>query len=211
MIAFNRRQKSGVSLSLKENMEALREELNSEEKFLENAIRTERFVKRYQKPLMAGVVSLLLAVGGAIAYQSYTGAKIESSNAALNVLLKNPSDAQAQETLKNDNPKLYDVWKLSRAVAQNDAAALASLKNSEAFGVADIASYEAAVIKGDAAELDAYTKRQGALYKELAHLELAVVALEKGDTALARQKISQIGEESPLYQLGQSLSHYGVQ
>ncbi len=211
MIAFNRRQKSGVSLSLKENMEALREELNSEEKFLENAIRTERFVKRYQKPLMAGVVSLLLAVGGAIAYQSYTGAKIESSNAALNVLLKNPSDAQAQETLKNDNPKLYDVWKLSRAVAQNDAAALASLKNSEAFGVADIASYEAAVIKGDAAELDAYTKRQGALYKELALLELAVVALEKGDTALARQKISQIGEESPLYQLGQSLSHYGVQ
>lgn len=197
-------------MSLKENMDALKEELNSEEKFLESAIKTERFIKRYQKPLMAGVASLLLAAGGAIAYQAYTDAKIESSNAAFNALLQNPSDSGAEATLKNDNPKLYDVWKLSRGIAQNDPTILEALKSSEAFGVADIATYESAVIQKEIASLEKYTKMQGALYKDLAQLQLAVDAIEKGNISLARQKIALIPEDSPLYQVGQALSHYGV-
>jgi hypothetical protein len=191
-------------------MDALKEELSSEEKFFESAVRTERFVKRYQKPLIAAVAASLLAVGGAIAYQTYTNAKIESSNAAFNVLLSNPDDANAEKTLKSDNPELYDLWKLSRGIAQNDVTILEGLKKSESFGVSDIASYEAAAIKGDVQLLEQYTKKQGALYKDLALLELAVAAIEKGDVAAAHQKIALIGEESPLYQVAQSLSHYGV-
>jgi len=197
-------------LSLKENMDALKEELSSEEKFFESAIRTERFVKRYQKPLIAVVVASLFAVGGAIGYQTYTKAKIESSNVAFNALLANPADTIAQQTLKNDNPALYDVWKLSQGISHNDITVLEGLKKSEAFGVSDIAAYEAAAIKGDMQALDAYTKQQGALYKDLALLELAVSAIEKGDTVLAHQKISLIPEDSPLYTVAQSLSHYGV-
>jgi hypothetical protein len=191
-------------------MDALKEELSSEEKFFESAVRTERFVKRYQKPLIAAVAASLLVVGGAIGYQTYTKGKIESSNAAFNVLLINPSDTNAEQTLKNDNPKLYDVWKLSRGIAQNDVTILEGLKNSESFGVADIAQYEAASIKNDTQSLDQYTKKQGALYKDLALLELAVTAIEKGDIASAHQKISLVPEDSPLYQVAQALSHYGV-
>jgi len=197
-------------LSLKENMEALKEELSSEEKFFESAVRTERFVKRYQKPLIATVVASLLAVGGAIGYQAYSDAKIESSNAAFNLLLVNPMDTKAEQTLKNDNPELHDVWKLSRGIAQKDVSILEGLKHSEAFGVADIASYEAAAIKGDIQSLEQYTKKQGALYKDLALLELAVSAIEKGDSVSAHQKLSLITEESPLYQVAEALSHYGV-
>ncbi len=197
-------------MSLKENMEALKEELSSEEKFFESAVRTERFVKRYQKPLIAFIAVSLFSVAGAIGYQAYTNAKIESSNAAFNVLLANPGDAKAEQTLKNDNPELYDVWKLSRGIAQHDVTILEGLKKSEAFGVADIATYEAAAIKNDTSSLEQYTKKQGALYKDLALLELAVVSIEKGDTAAAHQKIAQISEESPLAQVAASLSHYGV-
>ncbi|MGE4471419.1 hypothetical protein [uncultured Sulfuricurvum sp.] len=197
-------------MSLKENMDALKEELNSEEKFFESAIRTERFIKRYQKPLIAVVAASLLAVGGAIAYQAYKNGKIESSNAAFNVLLTNPSDTKAEQTLKNDNPELYDLWRLSRGIAQNDVTILDSLKNSEAFGVADIAGYETAAIKGDAKMLEEYTKKQGALYKDIALLELAVKAIEEGNVATARQKIALIPEDSPIFQAGQALSHYGV-
>lgn len=201
---------TGAVLSLKENMEALKEELNSEEKFFESAIRTERFVKRYQKPLIALIAASLLAVGGAIGYQVYTSAKIESSNAALNLLLANPNDTKAEQTLKNDNPKLYDVWKLSRGIAQNDVTILDGLKNSQSFSVADIASYESALIKGDMKGLDQYTKQQGALYKDMALLESAVGAINKGDTKTAKEKIALIDENSPLYQIAQSLAHYGV-
>lgn len=197
-------------MSLKENMDALKEELSSEEKFFESAIRTERFVKKYQKPLIATVVASLLAVGGAIGYQAYTNAKLESSNAAFNLLLANPSDAKAEQTLKNDNPALYDVWKLSRGISQNDVSILEGLKHSEAFGVADIASYEAAAIKGDVASLDQYTKKQGALYKDLALLELAVNAIEKGDAKTANEKLALISAESPITQVSGALAHYGV-
>lgn len=197
-------------MSLKENMEALKEELSSEEKFFESAIRTERFVKRYQKPLMAVVAASLLAVAGAIGYQAYTNTKKESSNTALNLLLANPTDTKAEQALKNDNPKLYDLWKLSRGISQNDVTILEGLKNSQAFGVADIASYESAVIKGDAHALEQYTKQQGALYKDLALLEAAVGDINKGDSKAANEKVALIAENSPLYQVAQSLSHYGV-
>lgn len=197
-------------MSLKENMDALKEELNSEEKFFESAIRTERFIKRYQKPLIAAIAASLLAVGGAIAYQTYANAKIESSNNAFNALLMNPSDSKAEQTLKNDNPELYDLWRLSRGISQNDVTILDSLKNSQAFGVADIAGYEAAAIKGDTKMLDEYTKKQGALYKDIALLELAVKAIEEGNLASAHQKIALIPEDSPIFQAGQALSHYGV-
>ncbi|MDD2950409.1 MAG: hypothetical protein PHU29_06430 [Sulfuricurvum sp.] len=197
-------------MSLKENMSALKEELSSEEKFFESAIRTERFVKRYQKPLIAVVVASLFAVGGAIGYQMYTKAKIESSNTAFNALLAKPADTKAQETLKNDNPKLYDVWQLSRGISQNDVTLLEKLEHSDAFGVSDIATYEAAAIKGDSKALDTYTKKQGALYKDIALLELAVSAMEKGDTVSAHQHIALIPEDSPIYTIAQSLSHYGV-
>lgn len=197
-------------MSLKENMDALKGELSSEEKFFESAIRTERFIKRYQKPLIAGVAALLLAAGGAIAYQSYTNAKIESSNEAFNALLANSSDAEAEKTLKNDNPELYDVWRLSRGIAKKDAAILESLKTSEAFAVADIATYESAVLKNDTKSLDEYTMRQGALYKDMALLEVAVHAIEEGKVDLAHQKIALIPQDSPVYEVGQALSHYGV-
>lgn len=197
-------------MSLKENIEAVKEELSSEEKFFESAIRTERFVKKYQKPLIGIVVGSLLAVGGAIGYQTYTNAKLQSSNAAFNLLLANPTDAKAEQTLKNDNPALYDVWKLSRGIAQKDVTVLEGLKHSKSFGVGDIATYESAAIKSDMKALDQYTKQQGAMYKDLALLELAVHAIEKGDASTAHEKLSLIAEDSPMYQAATALQHYGV-
>lgn len=198
-------------MSLKENMDAIKQELNSEEKFFENAIRTERFVKRYQKPLIAAVVISLLSVGGIIGYQTYEDIKIERSNEAFNTLLQNPSDTQAEQTLKNNNARLYDLWKLSQALAKKDVTALESLKNSETFAVADIAQYESAVMKKDMQGVDQYTKRQGALYKDLALVESAVDSLEKGNIAAAKQKIGLISKESSLSPVTQTLMHYGAQ
>lgn len=197
-------------MSLKENMDTLKEELNSEEKFFESAIRTERFIKRYQKPLIAGIAVLMLSGIAAMGYEMYRDAKIESSNAALSVLLTNPADTAAEETLRADNLQLYALWKYSRAVNQNDSAALESLKSSDAEMIADAAAYEAAVLKGDAAALEAYSKQQGTLYKDLAVLGLAVRFIESGNVEAAHQKISQIPEDSPLYTAAQSLAHYGV-
>ena len=47
-------------MSLKDNIEMVKEELNSEEKFFERSVITERFVKKYKNAIIASVVVIVL-------------------------------------------------------------------------------------------------------------------------------------------------------
>lgn len=191
-------------------MQALKEELNSEEKFFESAVRTERFVKKYQKPMIASVVVLLLGIGGSVAYQMIHDAKVERANIALNTLLMNPADQKALKELLSEGGSLYELYSLSRALRENDLKTLKTLQSASSSEVADIASYESAALSKDDKALEAYTKKQGSIYQELAVIELAVLSIQKGDSKAAHTSLELIKEESAVYPLAQMLSHYGV-
>ncbi|MDO9207817.1 MAG: tetratricopeptide repeat protein [Sulfuricurvum sp.] len=197
-------------MSLKENMQALKEELNSEEKFFESAVRTERFVKKYQKPMIASVVVLLLALGGSVGYQSYQESKNKRANEALNTLLSNPSDQSAMKALADNSSSLYELYTLSKALREKDANTLKTLQSASSPEVSDIATYESAVLANNANALEAYSKKQGSLYQELAIIELAVLRIQKGDSKAANASLGLIKEDSAIYPLAQMLSHYGV-
>lgn len=197
-------------MSLKENIQTLKDELSSEEKFFESAIRTERFIKKYQKPLMVSVISLLLVVGGSIAYQAYDQAKVENSNTALNTLLSNPVDKEALKTLSQENSLLFELYSLSKAIKESDIKSLESLQKSKSLEVADMAAYETAVLKNDHNALENYTKRQDAIYQDMALIELAVILIQKGDIQSAHTKLALIKEDSAVYPTAQMLSHFGV-
>lgn len=203
-------QHTGTYMSIKENIQTLKDELNSEEKLFESALRTERFVKKYQKPLMGSVISLLLLVGGAIGYQAYENARVESSNVALNTLLANPVDKSALKTLENKNIKLYELYTLSKAIKESDIKSLELLQKSQSPEIADMATYETAVLKADHIALENYTKKQGGMYQDMALLETAVMLIQKGDTKSAQNQLSQIKENSAIYPMAQMLSHFGV-
>lgn len=197
-------------MSLKENMQALKEELNSEEKFFESAVRTERFVKKYQKPMIASVVVLLLALGGSVGYQSYQENKIERANEALNTLLSNPADKGALSALAENNKSLYELYTLSKALREKDVNTLKTLESANSPEVSDIATYESAVLTNNAKALEVYSKKQGSLYQELAIIELAVLSIQKGESKGAGSSLALIKEDSSIYPLAQMLSHYGV-
>jgi hypothetical protein len=197
-------------VSLKENIEMVKNELNSEEQFFEKAVQTERFVKKYKKPLIGLVAAAVLAIGTGTAYDIYTQNKIDQSNAAFNVLMADPDDQTAQEQLKTLNPKLYDLWTLSKALKSKDQEVLRTLQNSKALAVADLAAYELSAIEEDAEGLENYAQKSGALLKDLALIEAAVLLMEKGDVKSAKEKLSMIDINSPLYESAQSLAHYGV-
>ena len=197
-------------MSIKENIQTLKDELSSEEKFFESAIRTERFVKKYQKPLVVSVVSLLLAVGIAIAYQAYDQAKVENSNAALNVLLMNGGDKEALRKLEKENPSLYELYTLSKAIKTADVKSLQSLTQAKSPEVADLAAYENAVLMNDQKALESYTKKQGAIYQDIALIEIAVMLIQKGDILSAQNKLALIKEDSAMYPTAQILGHFGV-
>ncbi len=197
-------------MSLKENIEMVKEELNSEEQFFEKAVQTERFVKKYKKPLIGFVTVAILAIVGGSAYNITVQNKIDQSNTALNILMTDASDTAAQEQLKSLNPKLFDVWSLSQALKSKDQDALRQLQSSKALVVADLAEYELSAIQEDEAGLDTYSQKSSALLKDLAMIESAVLLMDKGDKASAKAKLSMIDINSPVYQLAQTLAHYGV-
>lgn len=197
-------------MNLKENMQALKEELSSEEKFFESAVKTERFVKKYKKPMIASVIVVLLGLGGSVIYQIINDAKVERANTALNTLLMNPMDQNALKELSSQDGSLYELYSLSKALRDNDLKTLQTLKGAKSFEVADIASYESAVLSKDDKALDAYSKKQGSIYQELAVIELAVLSIQKGDSKAAHTSLALIKEDSAVYPLAQMLSHYGV-
>lgn len=197
-------------MSLKENMTMVREELSSEEQFFESAVKAERFVKRYKKPLIGLLVLIVLGVGAAALFEAKKQADIEAANAALLTLQKNGDDAAAAAELQQRSPALFEAWQLSSALAKGDVAALETLGASQVASVADLAAYHKAVLSEDAAALEAYTLKPDAIYRDYALLQLGVLLLREGRTQEAHQKLQMIPEDSMLSRYVQPLMHYGA-
>ncbi len=197
-------------MSLKENVEFIKEELSSEEKLFEKAVQTERFFKKYKKTIIAVITLVVIAALGNTVYKIKEQNRIEEANAQLALLTKNPSDMQAQNKLKELSPKLYAAWSFARAIATNDTKKLNELKNSKLPVIDDLSAYEVAARSADLKELNGYSLRQLAIYKDLALVESAVIYMNKNETAKAKEKLAMIGENSPLKGVAAILSHYGV-
>ena len=197
-------------MSLKENIEMVKEELSQEEKMFESAVKTERFVKKYKMPLIGAIVAVIVVIAGNAIYQANISAKAEASNGAYLALLASPTDASAQVVLKDNNPALFDAWKLQVAMKNMDEKTLEILKASKNDVVADLAMYELATIKQDSAALSAYSQKSGAILKDMALLNEAVLLMKADKIEEAHARLAQIDEKSSLKNTAKMLQHYGV-
>jgi len=191
-------------LSLKTDIEMVKEELTSEEKFFEKAVVTEKFVKKY-KNLMIGSV-----VAGNIAYNANKQNTIDAANVALATLQSNPADTAALSQLQTLSPTLADVWSYSNAVVKQDIKTLEKLQNSKAIFVGDLASYSVAQNIATSEKLDAYASKKDAIYADLANVQNAVLLMNENKIDAAHKKLAMINLNSPLSQVAKALMHYGV-
>ena len=197
-------------MSLKENIDMVKEELNSEEKFFEKAVVTERFVKKYKKPLIGAVVAIVLVVAADVGYTINKQNTIESANEALQALQSGKANSATQARLKSLSGALYDLWAYAQAIKDANIQKLQELQNSKTILIGDLAGYESASRQGELKALEEYTKRKDALYKDLATVEAAVLLMDAGKVSEAHGKLASISADSPLYAVVQSLKHYGV-
>ncbi|HIC45048.1 MAG TPA: hypothetical protein EYO73_12450 [Sulfurimonas sp.] len=197
-------------MSLKENIDMVKEELNQEEKLFESAVKIERFVKTYKMPLISIFGAILFVILGDSVYQANLASAKTASNDAYTLLLKDPSDAKAASVLEDNNPSLYNAWKLQIALKDKDIKALESLKISSSDIVADLASYELATIQKDKAALNEYSLEQDAVLKDLAILNEAVLLMKEGKIEEAHTRLKMIDTRSPLHKTVNLLEHYGV-
>ena len=197
-------------MSIKNDIEMVKEELNSEEKFFEKAVITEKFVKKYKNLMIVSVVVLVLLVGANVAYTINKQNQITAANSALLTLSKDSTNSEALLTLKSISGDLYDVWIYSTAVAKKDMITIKELTNSSAIMVGDLAKYELAQDTKDAASLDAYASKQDAVYRDLALVQSAIILMSNSEIEKAHEKLSKISAQSSLAKIANALLHYGV-
>jgi len=189
-------------LGLKENINAVKEEITTEEQFLEGMIKSERFFKRNKKYIISALVLLALGAGGYAINDIMAGQRLKVSNAAYQALLKDANNSSALETLKAKNPKLYGMFIFETALAKGDVEALKSVSLSKEDPIlADLATYQLS-------QLDANAKPKGELLSGMVLLQEGYELLKEKKIEEARLKFAQIEANSPLKQIAKNLEHY---
>ncbi len=196
-------------MGLKENVEALKQELSAEEQFLESVIKAEGFFKRYKKVLIAAVAVLLLGIAAYLVTEYIKNRNIALANQALATLQQNPSDANALAQLKEKSPQLYMLFQYSQAVKSGDSTKMKALEAKvEDPILKDLLAFQSASAAADAQALDAYAGRQDAILQELATLDEAFLLFEQGKGDAARKVLERIPLMSPMHQIVQNFLHY---
>ena len=194
-------------MSLKDNIDAVKKELSTEEQFLEGVVRAEGFWKKYKKLVISiGVLLVLLALGAAL-YNMMKEKSLNEANQAYLTLQQNPTDAKALESLKSTNPKLYELFLFSSTLKDGDTSKLDSISSSISDPILkDLLGYQ----KASQSEkgLGSYITKQDSVLKEFAILQEVYTNFKNGKSKEAKALLGQIPKTSQLYTIANSFNHY---
>ncbi len=190
-------------MSLKENVNAIKEELSAEEQFLESVIKAEGFWKKYKKIVIALAVILVVGLLAKVLVAYIHDGNIESSNKAYNALLKDSNDADALATLKSKNPKLYEMYLFKTSMESKDVATLEKVKATITEPILkDLLLFQIGSINKKV------VPSESGIAKEFALLEEGYLLLQENKIKEASAKFAQIPANSTLQSLVKNLKHY---
>lgn len=182
------------TLALKDDLRSIKSEISSEEQFLENMIRGERFFHKYFKLIVSVVVVLVVAfcIYKFIEYKKETG--IISANESYQRLSLNTPQKDDIDILKQNAPSLYALYVLSDT---NSSVNLQDLKNLKGIDPLLVDLIKFKIDKSNNALLTDYT----ALLKGF---EL----IKSGDLKKADVEFAKIPLDSNLQKIVKNLKHY---
>jgi len=187
------------------DVKEIKEEIKQEETFLLKLFQLEKLVKKYKNQLIGIAVLLVVAFFGYQINDYLQTQKLIKTNQAYNKLLKNPADKEALKILQENKP-LYKLYLLQ--TSNNDITKLQKVANGNGI-VANIAKYQIAVLKGDKKEIENYALSIGAIYKDLALLNVERLYLKENNHKKAKEIAGQITDETIL-NIANGLLHYGI-
>jgi hypothetical protein len=186
-------------VSIQDDVKFVKKELSGDEKILESAFKIEELYKKYKFVIWGVVAVLIFAFAGKTGMDAMHEAKLADANKAFLTLQTKADDTEALQTLKAKNPALFELFSYAQAVKNKDVKALNSLAGSSNAVIADSSKYVVATLEN---------KSSGSkLYKEMALLEEAYLAIKAGDTKRAKAKLELIDERSSLATLAALLKH----
>ncbi|MBZ7959637.1 hypothetical protein [Campylobacter molothri] len=187
-------------MSLKDNLKSIKTDLNTEEKMIENFIRSERLIKKYKIYifLIAIIAIVWFAINFGISEVEEYNKK--ESNRIYTQLLKYPNDESLLNQLKQKNVNLYAVFLINEIQKDNNNINLKNqLKtissNSELNPLLQNIIF-------------AFLGEKSIFLKDYDKLLEACKLLEENKIGQADVLLSQINENSSLKQIAKNLKHY---
>lgn len=189
-------------MSLKENVDFVKKELDSEEKFLESFVKVERFYKKNKKFLIIAV-SLIAIVFVGYNVRNYVDTQNKAkSNIAFNDFLADNNNAQALATLKETNSRLYNV----ALYMKSKNTPMSEPINDKFLGT--LVTYKKAIEERNVEQLNALSMQKDFLLKEFALFNKALLLTQDGKYTEAKQTLQLIQKDSQVSDLVTLLNHY---
>lgn len=185
-------------MSLKENVDFVKNEISTEESFLESVFKLENFYKKYKKVILGSVAALIVAAVGFNVKSYIDEQNLIAANEAFNKVLQNPQDQEALNVLKDKNEKLY---------------ALAMYKNNPQEKInldffKELAAYSNAMKSEKSEELGSVTRQQNFLLKDFASFNKALIEAKSGEYSKAKESLKLISQDSDFAPLAKMLEHH---
>lgn len=195
-------------MSVKQDIEYIKHELDTEEKFLSTIAHAERFWKRFKRPIIGVIAALVLGWGGFYAFNVYRNHQIDAANIALNKLLQNSDDKSALDTLKAKDTKLYQAYSLYSNAQNGNAAGLKELSLAQAKFVGELATYQSASIEKNETKLLEIGNDKSKIMSDMSLIDAGVIALQKNDTKTAAMAFGKVPQNSIAKPEAIALEHF---
>ncbi|EAI4352141.1 hypothetical protein ACQDRZ_000815 [Campylobacter jejuni] len=187
-------------MGLKDNLKAVKNELNTEEQFIENFIKGERFIRKYKFYISAVVIILVAWFAGNFIISKINDYKTKEANEIYANLIQDPSNKNLLEQLKNKNTNLYAIFLLKENINDlNNTAFQNELK--QIYNNAQTNTLLKNIIALSLGDKSIFLKNYDKLLE-------AYKLLEQNKIEEANVLLSQIKENSSLNQIAKNLKHY---
>ncbi|EHW0178451.1 hypothetical protein K1K92_000731 [Campylobacter jejuni] len=187
-------------MGLKDNLKAVKNELNTEEQFIENFIKGERFIRKYKFYISAVVIILVAWFAGNFIISKINNYKTKEANEIYDNLIQDPSNKNLLEQLKNKNTNLYTIFLLKENINDlNNTAFQNELK--QIYNNAQTNTLLKNIIALSLGDKSIFLKNYDKLLE-------AYKLLEQNKIEEANVLLSQIKENSSLNQIAKNLKHY---
>ncbi len=180
----------------------VKKELSSDEQMLASAFKAEKLYKKHKLKIFAILGITIAYFGGTAIMDKVSQNKKESANNAYLTLSKDAKNSDALNTLKTDNPALFELYSYQNAVKNADKTTLETLSKSKNEIIADLASYHLAVISG--------TPSDSKLNAEVSKVYNASLLIKENKIEEAQEELELIPETSPVYNISKMIKHYGI-
>ncbi|CAM4037136.1 hypothetical protein FU397_00465 [Campylobacter jejuni] len=187
-------------MGLKDNLKAVKNKLNTEEQFIENFIKGERFIRKYKFYISAVVIILVAWFAGNFIISKINDYKTKEANEIYANLIQDPSNKNLLEQLKNKNTNLYAIFLLKENINDfNNTALQNELK--QIYNNAQTNTLLKNIIALSLGDKSIFLKNYDKLLE-------AYKFLEQNKIEEANVLLSQIKENSSLNQIAKNLKHY---